>query len=38
MAGTAILPGDQKIFSMKEFKEKGFSQLIIPWRRSRLFR
>ena len=26
MAGTAILPGDQKIFSMKEFKEKGFSQ------------
>ncbi|MFQ8913651.1 MAG: type IV toxin-antitoxin system AbiEi family antitoxin domain-containing protein [Waltera sp.] len=26
MAGTAILPEDQKIFSMKELKEKGFSQ------------
>ena len=26
MTGTAILPEDQKIFSMKELKEKGFSQ------------
>ena len=26
MAGTAILPEDQKIFSMQELKSKGFSQ------------
>ena len=26
MVGTAILPEDQKIFSMQELKEKGFSQ------------
>ncbi len=26
MAVTAILPEDQKIFSMKELKSKGFSQ------------
>ena len=26
MVSTAILPEDQKIFSMQELKEKGFSQ------------
>jgi hypothetical protein len=26
MAGTKILPEDQKIFSMQQLKEKGFSQ------------
>lgn len=26
MVGTAMLPENQKIFSMQELKEKGFSQ------------
>ncbi|MCR4653346.1 MAG: hypothetical protein K5744_06595 [Eubacterium sp.] len=26
MAGTEILPEDQKIFSIQQLKEKGFSQ------------
>ena len=26
MAGTDVLPEDQKIFSMQELKEEGFSQ------------
>lgn len=26
MEGIAVLPGEQKIFSMQELKEKGFSQ------------
>ena len=29
MAGTAILPEDKKIFSMKALKEKGLSQYTV---------